>query len=227
MKVVWEWARYDAKALVVKGLCEEYRVKKVSDEGFRGFLCEYLQELDLVLVSNGHQLPARLLNENCVVVDDAGACLIYIKDIVSKEVSKQIANSFGDILDCFPCVDRKSSDFILRREKGTQKMVMAGLRRYPYKTGRPVGKYAHTLKFPSYFYNSIWKKVSECVAKWIPNVVKSQGGLVKARLKEWNVEPLESIMGINNIGISNRYQSPFHRDDDVGVTIALSNKCGY
>ena len=57
--------------------------------------------------------------------------------------------------------------------------------------------------------------------------MKTQGGIVKDRLNKWNVEPLEKIMGINNIGISNRYQSPFHSDDDVGVTLAIANKCGY
>ena len=59
----------------------------------------------------------------------------------------------------------------------------------------------------------------------LPRIAEVQSEIIIKKLLKLGKIPLEHMYGIHNIGISNRYQSPVHSDNDVGLTAAISVKC--
>lgn len=225
MEVVWSLVKEDAAKLVEIAGFQELFARKHRLEDVRGHLGRLDDDKKDVINFGTWSIPAHVIDQNTVVRDQSKHTFVYIKNAFEKDLRKVITDHFADVLK-FPNVNRTSSDFRVQSRIGEQKMVMCGYRRYPYDTGLPLDLYVHAQQHPEVFQvDDIWARIGSRIAKWFPKASRKQVEIICARLATCGKIPLEHNWGIHNVGISNRYQSPTHVDNDVGPTVACAIKC--
>jgi len=149
------------------------------------------------------------------------------------ESRSKVAAHFVNVLNWFPRSFHRVSKSFANDE---QRMRMAGVRRAPWaahQTGYAVGNYKD---MPEKLYHAdaqpLWAMLNRIFELELPNAFAAQADAISKvqvaestrRLRVGDIGNVERDAVIN-VGLSDAYHSPDHRDNDIGMTLALAIKC--